>query len=520
MSPEQQPATYDQTSQGPRHGTVSPAPLPPELIEAPALPPGLLPEPLHPWLYDIAERMQIPLEFVAAPAVVALSSVIGRSVGIYPKRQDDWLVVPNLWGVIVGRPGVQKSPAIMEPIKPLRRLAQLAQIDFEAAGAAAKAKIEILKLQMETAKQDAKVAVKKGTGIDIQQGRIAELTMQLEQAAPKERRYLISDATVEKIGELLRDNPRGLLLYRDELVGMLRSLDKLGREAERAFFLEAWNGAGGFDYDRIGRGTLHIPALTLSIIGGMTPGKLRSYLAGALEGGAQDDGLLQRFQVAVWPEVGGDWKNVDRHPNTEAKSLAFDIFRALDNLDPAAVGAVDEDGEIPALRFAPDAQDLFDEYRARLELRLRSGELKETPAFESHLAKYRSLMPSLALIFHLVAVVTETSSGPVSLEAAKLAADWCDYLEQHARKIYSPELQPDVTAAHRLAAKIKAGDIQDGQTVREIYRCQWSGLTNAEPVYAGLGILIEYGWVRMEHTETGGRPSDVLHIHPDLRKAS
>ena len=284
--------------------------------------------------------------------------------------------------------------------------------------------------------------------------------------------------------------------------------------------LGSWNGAGGFDYDRIGRGTLHIPALTLSIIGGMTPGKLRSYLAGALEGAAQDDGLLQRFQVAVWPEISGDWKNIDRYPDTDAKTEAFKIFQALDKLDPASIGAEAQDEEIPALRFAREAQDLFDDYRTRLELRLRSGELKEAPAFESHLAKYRSLMPSLALIFHLVAVVTERSSGPVSLEAAKLAADWCDFLEQHARKIYSPELQPDVTAAHRLAAKIKAGDIQDGQTVREIYRCQWSGLTNAEPVYAGLGILIECGWVHMEQTETGGRRSEVLHIHPDLRKAS
>ena len=263
----------------------------------------------------------------------------------------------------------------------------------------------------------------------------------------------------------------------------------MGHEADRAFYLEAWNGNGNFDYDRIGRGTLHIPALTLSVIGGMTPGKLRSYLAGALDGGIQDDGLLQRFQVAVWPEVGSEWENVDRYPNTKAKNLAFEIFQALDKLDPLAIGALAEEGEVPALRFAEDAQGLFDEYRARLELRLRSGELKDTPAFESHLAKYRSLMPSLALIFHLVAVVTETGSGPVSLEAAKLAADWCDYLEQHARKIYSPELQPDVTAAHRLAAKIKAGDIQDGQTVREIYRCQWSGLTNAESVLNSLSCV-------------------------------
>jgi hypothetical protein len=48
-----------------------------------------VPEPLLPWLEDMAERIGVPLEFVAAPAVVALSSVIGRTVGIYPKQIDD-----------------------------------------------------------------------------------------------------------------------------------------------------------------------------------------------------------------------------------------------------------------------------------------------------------------------------------------------------------------------------------------------------------------------------------------------
>jgi hypothetical protein len=28
---------------------------------------------------------------------VVAGSLIGRKVGIHPKRQDDWLVVPNLW---------------------------------------------------------------------------------------------------------------------------------------------------------------------------------------------------------------------------------------------------------------------------------------------------------------------------------------------------------------------------------------------------------------------------------------
>ncbi len=65
------------------------------------------------------------------------------------------------------------------------------------------------------------------------------------------------DTTVEKLGELLNQNPRGLLLMRDELSGLLRTLDKPGREGDREFFLEGWNGTGSYTYDRISRGTTH-----------------------------------------------------------------------------------------------------------------------------------------------------------------------------------------------------------------------------------------------------------------------
>ena len=48
----------------------------------------------------------------------------------------------------------------------------------------------------------------------------------------------LNDPTVEKLRELLKDNPRGLLLIRDELSGLLRSFDKQGREGDREFYLE------------------------------------------------------------------------------------------------------------------------------------------------------------------------------------------------------------------------------------------------------------------------------------------
>ena len=49
---------------------------------------------------------------------------------------------------------------------------------------------------------------------------------------PVRQRYLTQDTTVEKLGELLRDNPRGVLIYRDELIGFLaRSTKRGAREA-------------------------------------------------------------------------------------------------------------------------------------------------------------------------------------------------------------------------------------------------------------------------------------------------
>jgi Protein of unknown function (DUF3987) len=82
----------------------------------------LLPTTIAPWVADISERMQCPPDFVGIPAVVALGSVVGRRIGVRPQRHTDWLEVSNMWGCIVGRPGMMKSPALGEALKPLYRL--------------------------------------------------------------------------------------------------------------------------------------------------------------------------------------------------------------------------------------------------------------------------------------------------------------------------------------------------------------------------------------------------------------
>ena len=115
--------------------------------------------------------------------------------------------------------------------------------------------------------------------------------------SPALRRLIMNDATFEALHQIMCDNPSGVLVIRDELTGWLAMLDKQGREGERAFCLQAWNGDTGHTIDRIGRGKIHVPACCMSLFGGIQPGRLRSYLSEALADGPANDGLIQRFQV-------------------------------------------------------------------------------------------------------------------------------------------------------------------------------------------------------------------------------
>jgi putative DNA primase/helicase len=247
-------------------------------------------------------------------------------------------------------------------------------------------------------------------------------------------------------------------------------------------------------------------------MGGIQPGRLLDYLGGALKGGADDDGLLQRFQLMVYPDVAKGWRNVDRWPDSIAKQVTWEVFQKLDALDPAAVGAEIEDGGdgVPFLRFAPEAQALFDDWRAKLEAKVRSGD--KHPALESHLAKYRSLVPSLALLIHLA----EGARGPVGEGATCKAIGWAAYLESHARRVYGIAINSAAVAGKALTQRITKGELTDGFTLRDLYRKHWEGRSEKQAVEQAVDLLLDLGWLKEEVEVTGGKPKTHYRINPAL----
>jgi Protein of unknown function (DUF3987)/Domain of unknown function (DUF3854) len=382
-----------------------------------------LPLSFRPLVEDVSERMQTPMDYAAASAIIGLAGCVNRRALVLPKREDlSWSVVPNLWGAIIGPPGFMKSH------------------------------------------------------------------------------------------EILSQNPAGLLVVRDELSGLLAEMDRPGREGLRAFFLQGWNGDSGFTMDRIGRGSIHVPHVCLSLLANIQPARLRSYLSQIFEEGPKDDGLFPRFQILVWPDTSSHWRLVDRPASNLALAMAEKVYSGLANLS--------DDNPI-RLRFDPDAQELFFAWLRELECVVRDPNVLQPPMI-AHLAKFRGLMPKLASLFALADGIAYEQAvkqdAVITLSHARQAAAFCEYLKSHAQRVYSCVISPEIRAARELARHVERGDLPDGFTTRVVYFKGWSGLGNPEAARAALAILEDAGWVRRngQDTTSVGRPSESWTINPKL----
>ena len=468
----------------------------------------LLPESLRAWVRDISNRMQCPPDFPAVASIVSASSLIGARAVIRPKEKDSWEVTPNLWGCVVGRAGVMKTPAVKEVLNPLWKLDTKERQNHEVLIADWEHERYLAELIAKDNATKAKGLASKG---EISQAKKLIGDAQIP-PKPVGKRHIVNDSTVESLQELMAENCWGFLCFRDELYGLFKSMEKQGQEGARSFYLSAYDGNQPFTVDRIGRGSIHIPITCLSLFGTIQPSRLEEYIRGAMQGGMGDDGLLQRFGLMVYPNAEGQFKYVDEQPNADAKEMAWAVFERLAELQP-------NQDEPKVWRFSKEAQALFLEWFVPFNNELKGGDLH--PAMESHLSKYRKLIPALALIF--AQIDTPYSNQVVEVTELARALDWCEYLRSHAERIYQSATIPQTSGARVILKKVKSMALVDGFTPREIAQKNWTGLNDVEAVRKALALLVDYDYLRVERTiatSVGGRSSERYFINPNIGDAN
>ncbi|MVM36335.1 DUF3987 domain-containing protein [Spirosoma sp. HMF4905] len=491
----------------------APQPITTNLLDVLPMEAEMIPEPLRPWLTDIAYRMKCPLDFVAVAAITMFSSLIGTRLTIQPKNRDDWTIVSNVWGAVIGDPSTMKTPSVNEVFRPLNRISTEAREQFEE---------EQKRYQQEQMTYELQKKVYQSQELDRLKGKPSTDPIGYPETPknPTERRFIANDPTIEKLADLLNENPTGILVTRDELIALIAAWDKSGREQDRAFYLEGWNGNGSIIIDRMARGTTHVKNVCITLFGGIQPSRLLGYLKAATE--HDNDGFVQRLQLAVFPDKAA-WAYTDEFPDKAARDKAFTLIKQIVQSDFAAIAyPANEYNRLPYTRFDEQAQQVFKDWLVKWETQVLPN---ESGLLQEHFTKYRSLVPSLALIFHVLNCESnpvEASEAPkrlVSIEAARMAIRWCEYLQSHARRIYGLLDTVSATAAKELLRHLKKGDLKDGFKVRDVMKKGWANLNTTASVDSALAELIDRNWLKevVPTPPMTGRPEAPHYlIHPQI----
>ncbi|MFO1046002.1 MAG: YfjI family protein [Planctomycetaceae bacterium] len=252
-----------------------------------SFPVEVLPGPCRDFVTANSKAIDCDSSWIASPMLSVMASAIGNTRRIRIKKS--WEEPCNIWSVIVGGSGSRKSPGLDAAASPLRDRQSQSLKDNET-----------LRKQYEADLAEYSAASKRYKGGSCPPEKPQE---------PIPERFIASDLTIEALAFLLHNQPRGLLVCRDELDGWFGGFDqyKSGRGSDVANWLELHGGRSLTVDRRTGNPrTIHIPRASVSLVGGIQPGILLPKIQGHTA-----SGLIARLLLAFPPPRPRKWTDAD-----------------------------------------------------------------------------------------------------------------------------------------------------------------------------------------------------------------
>lgn len=424
--------------------------------------------------------------FAALAVLVVIAGCVGNRVGVLVK--SGWVEPAVLWGVLVGRSGTTKSPVLKNVLAPLYETYKGERRVFTQAMREHQHETERYGVRL----QEWKKAQRDGPPTDPPE----------EPQPPVEKRVVVSDTTIEKLGCLLAENPLGLLLVRDELAAWVGGFDRYaagGKGTDCPAWLSMFD-AGTITIDRKSApNTLFVERAAVSVLGSIQPGTLTRAFGRA----EREAGLLARVLLAYPPDRPALWTDAEL-PDDVTTSWKDLLVRLLE-LEPAR----DDAGDLrPRLiPFSPEARGLWIGWHNR---HVRDSVNIENEDLAAHFAKLKGLCARFALLI----TCTDVASGglraaSISADAVRRATTIVEWFKYEARRVYAMlsesgterEVRQLIELIHRRGGRI---------TPRELRQYHRRFRDSGDAAEGALQQLVNAGvgtWEQVTPGSSGGRPT-------------
>lgn len=344
-----------------------------------------------------AASIGCPVEYTLVGFIACISTIVGNSYQLQIKR--NYSVKGIVYITLIAPPGGKKSPALSMLIEPIKEYQRSLQLRYQ-----------------QNDREDENI----------------EEELQL---------FYVTDSTTEAINENLKYNKHGILIYKDELASLFKSLNqyKSGSGDDLEKFLEYWNGGMVVVSRKSAKLPTAVDSTFVNILGGIQPSVLKSLNS------FLNNGFQERFCYFM-PDA-----SQNKYSTFE---MDEQVIKAYSNLCISLLtkyNQISNNESTRTIKFSKDAQELWHIEAARLSDEMYSSTV---PIYlQPYWSKLESYLARFSLILELIQEkYTQYDCKEISIESLQKALLLIDILKVEAKKVWklfdeNPDYEKDLAKA-------------------------------------------------------------------------
>lgn len=399
--------------------------------ETPSFPLEIFPKAIRDIIEALEEYENYNVDFTSASFLTVFAAAMGNTWSV--RFMTGWVSRPIIYMVLVGSPSCGKTPPLQHAVAPLLKLD--GEYDM------------IYCKEMETYRRWERMSAKQRERHSLPE----------EMKMPKRKCHVVVDSTVEALIGALRDNPRGVLIYKDEIDSLLSNFNRYNGSDE-SYFLSLFSGTP-FKYSRKSNNEhIFLANPYCSIIGSTQPGRLDEQFGGK----RMMNGFSSRF-LKVYPEI-------DKMPSWNDTAMPDSVLEEWERIIRRVITvtpSTDQEGKATSIEllFSQEAKLRIIQWKD--EVNNKAYAETDSDAVRALCGKLETYLVRFCLVIQIMhCICGESGMDKIEPGTAELAIRLTEYFRNMESRI-APEIETGILD-NRFTELL--GNLRDSFTTAEAVR--------------------------------------------------
>lgn len=373
------------------------------VIENTAFPIDIFPEQIQFYIKQCADKLQMNVDYMGCSLLWLISVCVGNSFDIEVKT--GWKEKAAIWLALVGQAGIGKTPSIDRMIFPLQKINNK----------------EIKKYIEAYKKFDEFNTLSKKERKDI-------YGENYEVPKPKKTQFIVNDITLEALVDMHQETDNSLGVFKDELAGWLKDMNKYRAGSDLEFWLSTWSGKS-VNVNRMTRAGSFVDKPFIPVLGGIQPTIFNNLTTEE----TKENGFMDRLLLA-YPDAKAEYY-VESELDYEAIRWYSEVITKFYNLINQGVERVE--GDIVSRTVKMDKNCKLEWVRIFNKITDSQNNDEENQYLKSMYPKQKSYVPRFALLIHVFNCFFNDEKNPLVLHSDSIlkAERLSNYFVNNAKKV-------------------------------------------------------------------------------------